>query len=99
MPVNVPNPGNYLASIGDLFTQIRDRMQDVIDQNNYIGSMGGETFLTAAFPDGLGMTPDDAGALLAALGNHTAVAHGYQGGPPAPQLDYKANGSPFWNGR
>lgn len=74
-------------------------MQDVIDQNGYIASMGGVTFLTAPYPDGLGMTAADANALTAALGNHAAVAAGYHGGPPAPQMDYKANGSPLWNGR
>jgi hypothetical protein len=99
MAVNVPNPGSYLNQIAILFTGIRDQMQEVIDQNSYIGSMGGATFLTDAYPDGLGMTPADANALLAALGNHAAVATGYHGGTPAPQLDYKSNGSPFWGGQ
>jgi hypothetical protein len=99
MATNVPNPGTYLASISVILTGVRDLMQQVIDQNGYIASMGGVTFLTAPSPDGLGMTTADANALIATMGNHTAVATGYHGGTPAPQLDYKANGSPFWGGR
>jgi hypothetical protein len=98
MATNVPNPGAYLNSISVLLTTIRDRLQQVIDQNGYIASMGGVTFLTTPAPDGLGMSPGDANALIAAMGNHTAVATGYAGGPPAPQLNYKQNGEPFWGG-
>jgi hypothetical protein len=60
--------------------------------------MGGEVFLTAAFPDGLGMTQADADALIATLDQHHDLNTGYEGGPPAPQLDYKANASQFWGG-
>jgi hypothetical protein len=98
MAVNVPNPGNYLSDIGTLLTGIRDRMNQVQQQNEYIASMGGETFLTTAYPDGLGMTAPDATALIATLGNHNNLALQYQGGPVAPQMDYEANGQPFWGG-
>jgi hypothetical protein len=60
--------------------------------------MGGETFLTAPSPDGLGMSQADADALIAALDQHHDLNTGYEGGPPAPQLDYKGNSSPFWGG-
>lgn len=98
MATNVPNPGSYLASIGNLFTDIRDNMRAVQDQANYIASMGGTAFLEAAYPNGLGMSATDAAALIASLGNMSAVATGYQGGTPAPQLNYQANTEPFWGG-
>ena len=98
MAASVPNAGVYLGSIGNMLTTIRDYLQKIIDQNNYIASMGGVTFLTAQPPNGLGMATADANALIATMGNMTNVAKGYQGGPPAPQLDYKSNSSPFWGG-
>ena len=61
--------------------------------------MGGITFLTTAYPDGLGLTQADASALIATLDQHHDLSAGYTGGPPAPQLDYKDNGSQFWGGR
>jgi hypothetical protein len=99
MAVNVPNPGQYLAQVGTLLTDIRDRMQQVQDQNGYIASMGGAAFLTTAYPEGLGMTTGDAQMMIAVLGNHTALAIQYEGGPVAPQLNYKANGQPLWGGQ
>lgn len=99
MAANVPNPGSYLASLGILFTGVRDSMRAIQDQSAYIASMGGETFLTTAAPNGLGMSSTDAAALIAALGNMSAVATGYQGGTPAPQLNYEANTQPFWGGQ
>ena len=98
MATNVPNPGAYLNGISLLLTDIRDRMNKVQQQNEYIASMGGVTFLTAPAPDGLGMTTADANALIATMGNHNAVATSYKGGPAAPVLDYEANGQPFWGG-
>lgn len=99
MATNVPNPGTYLADIGALLTGVRDNFAKLVDQRAYIASMGGVPFLTAAYPDGLGMTPDDADALIATLDQHNDLNTGYTGGQPAPQLDYKDNGSPFWGGR
>jgi hypothetical protein len=98
MATNVPNPGSYIASIGLLFTGIRDQMADVQFQSQYIASMGGAAFLTAAFPEGLGMSENDALALIASLGNMSVLATAYQGGPQAPQMNYEANTQPFWGG-
>jgi hypothetical protein len=98
MPVNVPVPATYLSYVGSIFSQIRDRFADVVDQRAYINAMGGLTFLTAAPPDGLGMAQADASALIAALDQHNDLNTGYTGGAPAPQLDYRDNASPFWGG-
>lgn len=99
MAANVPNPGNYLASIGILFTNIRDGMAQCQYQSQYIASMGGQAFLEAAYPNGLGMSATDAAALIASLGNMSTLATAYQGGPQAPQLNYEANTQPFWGGQ
>lgn len=98
MAANVPVPATYLNEIAILFTTIRNRMQECQDQSGYIASMGGVAFLTAAVPNGLAMSTPDANALIASLGNHSALATHYQGGPQAPALNYKTNGQPFWGG-
>ena len=98
MAVNVPNPGVYLTQLGAELTALRDAFDKLTDSNAYIASMGGSTFLTAAFPNGLGLSSGDASALIATLGNHAALATQYNGGAQAPALNYRANGEPFWGG-
>lgn len=98
MAANVPSQAVYLNQIANIYTQIRDFMQNCQDQSGYIASMGGLSFLTTASPDGLGMKVADANALIASLGNMSALASHYQGGPQAPALNYKANTEPFWGG-
>lgn len=98
MAANVPNPAVYLNQIANIYTQIRDFFQNCQDQSGYIASMGGATFLTTPVPNGLGMSAADANALIASLGNMSALAIHYQGGPQAPALNYKANTEPFWGG-
>lgn len=88
----------YLTQLGTEFTALRDAFDKLVNSNGYIGSMGGTAFLTAAAPNGLGMSAGDAAALTAALGNHTALAGQYNGGAQAPALNYRANGEPFWGG-
>jgi arginase family enzyme len=99
MATNVPNPGIYLDGIGTLLVGVRDNLARLLDQRQYIASMGGETFLTAAYPDGLGMAKADADALIATLDQHNDLNTGYTGGTPAPQLNYKDNSSAFWGGK
>jgi hypothetical protein len=99
MAANVPNPNIFLAEMGILFTTIRNRMRECQDQSAYIASMGGASFLEATPPNGMGMSTVDANALIASLGNMSAVATGYQGGTPAPQMNYEANTQPFWGGQ
>ena len=64
-----------------------------------IATMGGLTFLTTAYPDGLGMSAADASALIAVLDQHNNLSTSYTGGTPAPQLNYHDNASEFWGGR
>jgi hypothetical protein len=99
MPVNTPNPGGYQGQISQAIVNVRNDMQTIINMNNYITSMGGVAFLTAAFPNGIGMAEADASATIAAIGNHAALAAIYQGGIPGPALDYRANGEPLWGGQ
>jgi hypothetical protein len=99
MAVNVPNPGIYLTQLGAELTALRDAFDKLVNSNAYIASMGGSTFLQAAVPNGLGMSSGDAAALIATLGNHTALATQYNGGAQAPALNYRANGEPFWSGQ
>jgi hypothetical protein len=98
MAANVPNPGLYLSGIANYLTGVRDNLAKLVDQRAYIESMGGEAFLTNTLPDGLGMAAADAQALIATLDQHNDLSTGYTGGTPAPQLDYKNNGAPFWGG-
>jgi hypothetical protein len=99
MAANVPNPGNYLAGLGLLFTGTRDNLAKLMQANKYVASMGGETFLTAAAPNGLGMATGDAQALIAALGNmanYAAVGNGQA--TQATDFDFIGNTEPFWGG-
>jgi hypothetical protein len=98
VPVNVPVPQTYLSFVGSMFSQLRDRFTNLIDQRSYIESMGGLTFLTDPQPDGLGMQQADAQALIAALDQHNDLYVGYTGGAAAPVLDYRDNASKFWGG-
>ena len=98
MATNVPNPGTFLGDIGSLLTGVRDNFTRLVEKRQYIASMGGVTFLTTAYPDGMGMAQADASALIAALDQHNDLNTGYTGGTPAPQLDYKDNGAQFWGG-
>ena len=95
----MPNPGNYLNDIATALTGTRDSLAELVKQRAYITSMGGLTFLTTVYPNGLGMPTPDAQALIATLDQHNDLNTGYKGGPPAPQLDYEENGAQFWGGR
>jgi hypothetical protein len=98
MAVNVPNPGSYLGNIAIWLTGVRDNLNHLVDQRDYINTMGGEAFLTTAYPDGLGMAQADADALIAVLNQHADLDTGYEGGTPAPELNYRENSSAFWGG-
>jgi hypothetical protein len=98
MATNVPNPGGYFGNIAIWLTGVRDNLTRLVDQKDYINTMGGEAFLTTAYPDGLGMSVADADALIAVLNQHNDLNTGYEGGTPAPQLNYRDNSSKFWGG-
>lgn len=99
MATNVPNPGSFHNDIATFLIGVRDSLAGLEDKRAYITAMGGEGFLMAVPPDGLGMAQADADALIATLDQHHDLTTGYQGGPPAPQLDYEDNGARFWGGR
>jgi hypothetical protein len=98
MAANVPNPGAFENDIAIALTGVRDSLARLQSKRSYISAMGGITFLEAAYPDGLGMSPADAAALIATLDQHNDITTSYTGGPPAPQLDYRTNGAKFWGG-
>jgi hypothetical protein len=99
MAVNVPNPGIFLGDIATFLTGVRDSLGSLEDKRSYITAMGGEAFLMAAPPDGLGMTQADADALIATLDQHHDLDQHYEGVSAAPLLDYRDNGAKFWGGR
>lgn len=94
MAANLPNPGAYMQQIGIHLTALRDAFNDLLKDNDYLTQMGGATFLQ----NSMGLSPTDAAALVAALGNHANLNTHYNGGAQAPALNYRLNGSPFWGG-
>lgn len=98
MTANVPNPASFLSVIGVYLTGVRDSFINLDKQREYISANGGLTFLTTAYPDGLGMSTTDAQALIATLDQHHDLNVGYGGGPAAPVLNYRDNGAKFWGG-
>jgi hypothetical protein len=99
MAVNVPTAADFATNVARALVNVRNDFDQIINLNDYIAAMGGATFLTAAAPNGLGMTQADANAMVATLGNHATIAKHYKGGTPAPAMDYRSNGSPFWGGQ
>lgn len=99
MAVNVPNQGIFVQQLTQAVISIRNDFQAIVNLNGYVTSMGGATFLTAAAPNGIGLGSSDASAIVATLGNLAALAAAYNGGSPAPQLNYSANSEPFWAGQ
>lgn len=99
MAVNVPNPGLFMQQISQAVVSLRNDFTTLQRLNNYIDSMGGETFLEAAAPNGMGLVPADAAVVVSTLGNLTALAAAYAGGAPAQQLDYQSNSEPLWGGQ
>jgi hypothetical protein len=99
MAVNVPNPGNYLAQISTNVVGLRNNFAAIVNQLAYIDSMGGATFLEAAYPAGMGLAAGDAAVVLSTLGNLAALAAVYNGGAPGAALNYSANSQPLWGGQ
>lgn len=71
MAVNLPNPASFESQIGQQFVVFRSAYQAIVNQNNYIASLGGAAALEAA---PFNMSTQDAQALVAALGNITNLA-------------------------
>jgi hypothetical protein len=99
MATNVPNQGQFLGDIATFLTGVRDSFGALENKRDYITAMGGVTFLTAAAPDGLGMTTADADALIATLDQHHDLDQHYTGVTAAPLLNYEQNGAAYWGGR
>jgi hypothetical protein len=99
MAVNVPTAADFGNNVERALVNLRNDFQTAVNLNDYVNSMGGANFLSAAAPAGLGLSTADAAAMVATLGNHAALATQYVGGAQAPVLNYKANGSPFWGGQ
>lgn len=47
MAINVPNPGSYLGQLGNHCTAFRDALNNLVNDAEYLASMGGVAFLTA----------------------------------------------------
>lgn len=98
MAVNAPNPGSFLGQISQAVVGLRNDFQTIANLESYINSMGGTTFLEAAFPAGIGMSPVDAAVVISTLGNLAALEAVYTGGQPGAALDYRSNSEPLWGG-
>ena len=48
MSVNVPNPGNYLAQLGNDVVALRIAINNLVRDGEYLNAMGGAAFLEAA---------------------------------------------------
>jgi hypothetical protein len=96
--VNVPNSGTFQQSISNVAVSLRDTFANIVNLDNYITSVGGETFLTTAVPNGIGLSTEDAATVISTLGNLAALAAIYSGGAPGAALNYEANSEPLWGG-
>lgn len=79
MAVNVPNPGVYMVQLGQHLVNLREALNDLVQDGQYLNAMGGAAFLQAAVPNGIGLAPADATAVAASIGavtpqNATVVA-------------------------
>ena len=48
MPVNLPNPGNYYAQLGQHLVDLQKAIDNLVKDATYLNSMGGAAFLEAA---------------------------------------------------
>jgi hypothetical protein len=48
MAVNVPNPGNYVANLGQHLVALRLAINELVQDGTYLNAMGGAAFLEAA---------------------------------------------------
>lgn len=48
LAVNVPNPGNYFAVLGQHLVDLRNAINNLVNDGEYLNSMGGAAFLEAA---------------------------------------------------
>jgi len=71
MAVNVPNPGSYQAQLGQHCVNLRMALQALLNDSAYLTSMGGTAFLTAAQPNGLGLSSVDATNIMNIIGGVT----------------------------
>lgn len=48
MPVNLPNPGNYYAQLGQHLVDLQRAIDNLVKDATYLNAMGGSAFLEAA---------------------------------------------------
>lgn len=99
MAINAPNVTDFLNSLTRTIVNIRDDFDRLVNLNNYITAAGGANFLTAAAPNGMGMSAADAATVVSTLGNLAALAGHYNGGAQAPALNYRGNSQALWSGQ
>lgn len=68
MAVNIPNPGSYLAQLGNDLVALRNAMNDLQRDAAYVNAMGGAAFFQAA---PFNMTAADATNLANTIGTVT----------------------------
>lgn len=68
MAVNVPNSSLYQQQLSDHAVAFREALDDLLHDASYLTSMGGATFLTAAVPNGIGLSSPDATLIMNTIG-------------------------------
>lgn len=63
--VNLPNPGSYYALLGQHIIALREAIQDLVQDGEYLNAMGGAAFLEAA---PFNLAPADATAVANIIG-------------------------------
>lgn len=68
MSVNVPNPGSYIAQLGQHLVNLREAINDLTQDGVYLNAMGGAAFLEAA---PFSLSAADAASVAAIIGGVT----------------------------
>jgi len=90
MAINVPNPGIYQGVLGQHCVDLRNALQELLDDSAYITAMGGASFLTAS----MGLSSADATVIMNTVGAVTpqnSVVQSLQA--------WIASTAPIWGGQ
>jgi hypothetical protein len=70
LAVNVPNPGIYMSQLGQHLVNLRNALNDLVQDAEYLQAMGGTAFLEAA---PFNLTPADATLIMNTVGQATST--------------------------
>lgn len=70
MAVNVPNPGSYLSQLGQHLVNLREALNDLVQDAEYLNAIGGTAFLEGA---PFNLTAADAQLIMNTVGQATSA--------------------------